>query len=234
MKYILIGTLIIISLFSCTSGIEGEGAATASKTFAVDSFENLEANCNCDINLIPSESAKVVIESHQNLIDNLEINFKNSNLKIREKQPVSKFALYNVNVYFQSNLKEITLNHQAKMKVSGTLKSDQFEISANDQSNISQSFLDIKDFTLNLSDQSHADLNGSVIEMNLNMDSQSHAELSALQVVEMDVNASDNSQASLNVLKDLTGKAIDNAQIYYQGEPNKNTSEKDQALINKK
>ncbi len=223
-----------IVLTSCNSGIEGEGAATAVKEFEVESFSQIEANCNCDINIIPAEANKVVVESHQNLIDNLEIKNSGKELIIKEKQKVSQYDLLNINLYVTPNLEEIELNRQAKMKIAGTIKSNELKIKADDQSSIHQSYLDIKNLELDFSGQSIVNLSGTAIQLDVETSNEAQIDLSDLQSVEVKFNAEDNSSLKLNVMKDLRGQASDNAQVSYTGDPNKDTTEKGRALINKK
>lgn len=228
--------LIISGIFlftSCGSGLEGEGAATDTKEFAVDQFNAIEANCNCDITVIPSEISKVVVESHKNLIDNLELTSKNGDLHINEKSRVGKYDLYNVNIYSLANLKEIELNKQSKMKISGTLKANKFSIEANDQTIIDQAYLDTKDLELSFSDQSQGTITGNTISLDLEASDESQVNLADLQAVEIDFTAENNSNVSIFALKDLSGKASDNAQVRYKGDPNKDTKTTDRAMINK-
>lgn len=234
MKKILFTFSGIILLTSCGSGLEGEGAATAKKEFAVESFNSIEANCNCDITIIPSETAKVIVESHQNLIDNLELNSKRGSLVINEKSNVGEYALYNVNIYSPAALNEIELNNQTRMKISGTLKTDKFKIEANDQTVVEQAFVDIKDFELNISNQSNVTITGTAINLDLESSDQAIGNLDELQTVEIDFTAKNQSNLSLWVMKDLSGQASDNAQVSYKGDPNKDTKETGQAMINQK
>jgi len=233
MKKLILPIISIFFLFSCNSGIEGEGAATTIKEFKVGNFSQIEANCNCDITIIPSEVNKVIIESHQNLIDNFEINNTGKELTINEKKRVNKYDLLNVNVYITPGLEEIELNRQAKMKIAGALKSDQLQISANDQSGISQSYVDVKNLKLDFSGQSITNLSGTAIDLKVDTSDEAQSNLSDLQSVEVKFEAEDNSGLKLNVLKELNGRASDNAQVSYTGDPIKNTTEKDRALITK-
>ena len=227
-------SLIIINailLSSCNSGIEGEGAATGIKDFKVESFSLVEVNCNCDVNIIPAETNKVVVESHQNLIDNLEVKNSGKKLIINENKKVNQYDLMNVNVYVTQNLEEIKLTHQAKMKIAGALKSNELKISSKDQSSINQAYLDVKNLELDFSGQSINQLNGTAINLDVETSDESQSNLSELQSVEVKFNAEDNSGLKLNVMKDLRGQASDNAQVSYSGDPNKDTTEKDRALI---
>lgn len=234
MKKLLLTFSGLILIISCSSGLEGEGPATAKKEFSLEQFNHLETNCNCDITIIPSETAKLVVESHQNLIDNLELTSKRGNLVINEKSKVGEYDLYNVNIYSPAALNKIELNNQSRMKISGTLKAEKFKIHANDQATIDQAYVDIKEFELNLSDQTNATVTGTAINLDLNASGQSIANLSELQTVEIDFTAKNQSNLSLWVMKDLSGKASDNAIVTYKGDPNKDTKETGRAVISQK
>lgn len=229
----LILLFILIAATSCNSGLEGEGTASVKKEFTFTSFNSIEANCNCDITLIPSETSKVVVESHQNLIDNLDLKLKGNELEISEKKNVGQFDLYNILIYLPSDLKEIELNKQARLKTSGTIKANRLKIEANDQSSISQTYLDIKDLKLDISDQSGAVISGIAINLRVSSSDEAIGNFSELQAVEIDFDAEDNSHISLYAMKNLSGKAENNAQVSYKGDPYKNTTEKDRAFINK-
>lgn len=232
-NYILTITGSLI-FFSCSSGLEGEGVATAQKEFAVDNFTTIETNCNCDVTLIASETSKVVVESHQNLIDNLEIQSDGKDLVIKEKKSVNKYDLYNVNIYFNPSLTKIELNNQSKLKISGTLKADDFEMEVNDQSTVNETFLEIKDLDLDVSNQAQVKMNGTVIKLNIDASDESRTDLIDLQAVEVNFDAKNNASLSVYAMKDLTGTATDNAQVSYKGDPNKDTNEKDRAFIQQK
>ena len=234
MKNLFLTISAAITLISCNSGLEGEGAATSKKEFAMDQFTSIEANCNCDITIIPSADSKVIVESHQNLIDNLELNSKNGNLTINEKSNVGKYDLYNINIYSPAALNEIELNNQSRLKISGTLKADKLKLDANDQSIIDQAYVDIKEFELNLSDQTNASITGTAINLDLEISDESIGNLSQLQSVEIDFSAKNEANLSLWVMKDLSGEASDNAQVTYKGDPNKDTQTKGRAMINQK
>src|SRR5690606_24265125 len=218
-------------ILSCNSSLDGEGAATAQQEFAVDVFNSAEINCNCDVTFIPSEIPKVIVESHQNLIDNLEIQSKGKDLVIKEKQSVGEYNLYNVNVYFNPELEEIELNKQSKMKIAGTLKINEFYLDLNEQSSVNESFIEIKDLEIDASNQAQIKMNGTVIQLDINTSDESRADLKDLQAVEIDFSAKDNSSLSVYAMKDLSGTASNNAEVDYRGDPNKDTTEKDRAII---
>jgi hypothetical protein len=231
MKKLILLNLGLLGIISCSSGIEGEGAATANKEFPIENFTSLDIECNCELTLIPAPTTKVVVESHQNLIDNLVVELKGKDLEIKENTKVSSADLYNVIVYFNPELTEIELNNQAKMKVSGTLKAEKFAIEVNDQSNIQETFVEVTDMKLDISDQTMVNLTGTIINLDLKSSDESKADLTGTQAVDVKFSASGNSQLSLYPMKNLSGKATDNSEVYYKGDPKKDTTEKDKAKI---
>lgn len=223
-----------IFLIGCQSKIEGEGTANSVQEYAVDIFNSIDVNCNCNLTLIPSEETKVVIESHENLIQNLKVNLKRSKLTIDEISTVEKFSLYNVNVYFNPELKNIYLGQQSKMKVSGTMKAEEITINMSDEAILNDAFLELKKFDLEMNDQSQATINGTAIDQNISTNDESIADLSNLQGVDVKIKAKKNSSLTVNAMKNLSGTAYDNAKVYFLGDPKKDISEKDRATIQNK
>src|SRR5690606_32084262 len=155
-------------------------------------------------------------------IDNLDIRSKGRNLVLKEKTSVGDYDLYNVLIYFTPELDEIELNKQARMRISGTLKANEFSLDLNDQSSVSESFIDIKDFDLDLSEQSSSRMSITVIKLDVNTSNESPAKLNELQAVEIEFSDEDNSHLSIYAMKDVSGTASSNSQVFYKGDPNKN------------
>lgn len=225
---------VCFTIMSCNSGIEGEGVATAEHEMAVDIFQNLIVNCNCDLNLIPAENTKVVVESHQNLIDNLNIKSKNKSLEITENTKVGKFSLYNVNVYFNPELTKIELKNQTRMKISGTLKADEILIKLADNTMLDKSFVDIREMKIQQSGNSRSHFSGTVIDLIVETSDNANAELEELQAVSVNFKTYDNSMLSIYPMKEMNGRANDNSMVRYKGDPVKDNTTKDRAVIEKK
>lgn len=223
-----------IFLIGCQSKIEGEGTANSIQEYAIDIFSTLDVKCNCNLTLIPSQETKVVIESHENLIENLKVNLKRNKLTIEEISTVEKFSLYNVNVYFNPELKNIYLGQQSKMKVSGTMKAEEITINMSDEAILNDAFLELKKFDLEMNDQSQATINGTAIDQNISTNDESIADLSNLQGVDVEIKAKKNSSLTVYAMKKLSGTAYDNAKVYFLGDPKKDISEKDRATIQNK
>src|SRR5690606_28332926 len=87
------------------------------------------------------------------------------------------------------------------------------------------------DLEIDASNQAQIKMNGTVIQLDINTSDESRADLKDLQAVEIDFSAKDNSSLSVYAMKDLSGTASNNAEVDYKGDPNKDTTEKDRAII---
>lgn len=234
MKKTILISLILFGLMSCKSKIEGEGPASFEQEFETDIFGELEISCNCDVTLIPSENTKIVVESHQNLIDNLQIDSKRKKLKISEKNKVKKYSLYNLNIYFNSELSKVELKDQSKLKISGTLKAEKMEFKTSGNSIINDAFVDIDKFKIETKDNSNVYIKGTAIDLNVDTGNESIVDLFELQSVDVNFKAKDNSNLSVSPMKNLKGTAVDNSVVNYKGDPNKDATAKDKSIIEKK
>lgn len=229
-------TLAIIGLLlgSCSSSIEGEGAATMQKSFTVDQISELNIACNCNVTLIPGNEIGVKVESHQNIIDNLKVEANKGTVSIGENTSVGNYSAYDVFVYVTRDLKEIDISNQTALKVSGTLNVDDLEIELNNQAKIDNTYLITNNFRLNLNDQSVVDLKGTSIALIYKGSNQSKADLLAFETNDAQVSTSDNAILNINTRKTLSGSAKGNSIITYVGEPTKNTKIADNAQVVKK
>ncbi|MFA7615584.1 MAG: DUF2807 domain-containing protein [Weeksellaceae bacterium] len=231
MKRLIILSYFVFCVTSCNSSIDGEGPATAEHEVATDLFAELRADCNCILTLIPSENPKVIIESHQNLIDNLNVDSKRNRLEISENKRVDKYALYNVNVYFNPELNTVVLKGNTKMKVSGTLKAVKMNFELKDNSSISDTYTDIEKIGIKLKNSCIAQIRGTAISLDADVSGRSNADLAELQSVDVNFKTADEAQLSVFPLKNMTGTANGNSIVKYKGDPNKDTTAKEKAII---
>lgn len=232
----LLALILTIALctFSCQSNIEGEGNATFSEEIKIQNFDKLVVECNCNLILIPAEEPKIIIESHQNIIENAVVHSNSKKLIINEKKEVKDFDLYNVMVYFSKEINEINLEENTKMNVAGVLKSEELKLKIADRSEINQSAMEIRDFELKAEGHTKVNINGSGIQVKIKASDHSKINLSDFKIVDADFEAKDNSELNLNVMKTLNGKASNHSKVVYEGNPVKNISEKDLANVRQK
>lgn len=230
MKKLLILPLFVLAA-SCSSSIDGEGAATEQKSFTVDQISKLEIGCNCNVTLIPGNEIGVKVESHQNINDNLTVEAKNGSLKIGESKNVNQYSAYDVFVYVTRDLKEIELLKQTNLKVSGTLNVDDLQIETTNQAKIDEATVITNNFKLSAYDQSSVRLKGTSVSLVYKGENQSNAELFGFETNDAQVFTNDNAILKLNSRNSLSGSAKGNSVISYLGEPQKDTKIADNAQV---
>lgn len=234
MKKIILLSLFFILLVSCNSSVNGEGIATAQKEYKVDKIDNLTISCNCNVILVPGNTTNLRIDSHQNLIDNLDITTNKNSLSIKEKKDVKDFSSYDVYVYVTRDFKKFIIDKKTSVTTSGALNVDELEIIAKDQSKISQTYLITDKLDLRSEDHSSILLEGTTEKMKIKAENNSKLNLFKFEVNEVDFLAEDNALLDVNARQILSGSAKNNTIVSFIGDPNKELKITDQAQVLKK
>ncbi|WP_413531757.1 GIN domain-containing protein [Empedobacter brevis] len=232
-KTILLGILGLVAT-SCSSSIDGEGAATAQKEYTADNIKDLSVSCNCNLILVPGNTSGVKVESHQNIIDNLEVDAKNNSLTIKEKSNVDQYSAYDLYVYVTRDLEKIDVNKQTSMTTSGTLNVDELTMNAKDQARINQTFLITNNFDLKAEDQTNIMLEGTAGTMKVKAYGEAKLNLFKYEVNEANITTDDNALLDINARQTLYGSAKGNSIVNFMGDPNKDTKVADRAQVIKK
>ncbi|MFV0180468.1 DUF2807 domain-containing protein [Empedobacter falsenii] len=232
-KIFLLGFLGLVAT-SCSSSIDGEGAATAQKEYTADNIKDLSVSCNCNVILVPGNKSGVKVESHQNIIDNLEVEAKNNAVTIKEKSNVDQYSAYDLYVYVTRDLEKIDVNKQTSLTTSGTLNVDELEMNVTDQARISQTFLITNDFNLKADDQTNIMLEGTAGTMKVKAYGEAKLDLFKYEVNEANFTTDDNALLDINARQTLYGAAKGNSIVNFMGDPNKDTKVTDRAQVLKK
>ncbi|OFM81862.1 hypothetical protein HMPREF2660_05790 [Weeksella sp. HMSC059D05] len=235
MKKIYVLSVASLLFASCQSNIDGEGPSNqkiVSKN--VETIQSLEANCNCELTLIPGTENKVEVESHQNILDNFTIEAKGKTLLLSEKIPVDKYNNYQVFVYVTRDFKNLEIKGLTSAKVVGTLNADNLAISLKDQAKLSEIYLITNDFDLKAQNQTQVDLRGTAVNLNLKAYDQANLNLTNFEVNDTKFVVENNAQIIINSRNSLVGDAKGTAVVEYIGNPRKDTKIADQAQVIKK
>ncbi len=234
MKKTLFVGFLSLFVFSCSSSIDGDGVATAQKEFTADLVKDLNVSCNCNLILVPGNKTGVKVESHQNIIDNLEVTAKGNSLVIKEKSNVDEYSAYDVYVYVTRDLEKLNVEKQTSMITSGTLNVDALKMTVADQAQINQTFLITNNFDLKAEDQANILLEGTAGTMKVKAYGESKLNLFRYEVNEADFKTDDNALLDINARQTLYGSAKGNSIVNFMGDPNKDTKVADRAQVNKK
>lgn len=234
MRKIFLFGLFSFILASCTSTIDGEGAATVEKEYTANTIKDLSISCNCNVILIPGNKTGVKVDSHQNLIDNLEVEAKSNSLKIKEKSNVDQYSAYDVYVYTTRDLEKLTIDKQTSLTTSGTLNVDKLDLIVKDQARVNQTFLITNNFNLETDDQTNIMLEGTAATMKVKAYGEAKLNLFKYEVNEVNFTTDDNAMLDINARQTLYGSAKGNSIVNFLGDPNKDTKVSDRAQVLKK
>lgn len=233
-KKIIFLTVGVTFLTSCSSTIDGEGAGDVKQVIATESVKSLEVDCNCQVTLIPGSENKIEVESHQNIIDNLNISNKGNIVIVSENKEVDTYNNYNVFVYVTKDLQDLELGSLTNLKISGTLNVDKFALNIKDQAKIVEAYFIANDMEIKAQNQIQIELQGTVNKLEVKAYDQANLDLSKFVAYDTEFVAEDNVKFVVNAKSALIGEANGRAIVEYLGDPRKDIKSVDQAQVIKK
>uniref|UniRef100_UPI0039A66A72 GIN domain-containing protein n=1 Tax=Ornithobacterium rhinotracheale TaxID=28251 RepID=UPI0039A66A72 len=231
MKKILLLSALGLSLISCQKDITGEGSADMAQDYKVQNFDKIEAKGMFKITLIENDSAYISVQTHENLIENLDISTSGNTLKINEKKEVNGFESYNVYVYYNQPIEEIDLAGKVLAESAGIIQGNKLDISTQDEAKVNQFSVNLKELEAEAKDKSEMAISGVVTKLSLEGKGLSSIQFDRLSATVASVNLNDEAKAALAVQNELSGKISDNTSLEYSGNPKKDVDVKDRAKI---
>lgn len=233
MKHLIYIYLIFpaLILFSCNSGVKGEGTADIAQDYMIDNYKNIEATGKFKLLLVPNDSAYISVQTHANLIENLEIYNQGSTLNISEKKPIDSFESYVVYVYYNQDIEKITISDRVLMETQDDLITEEIRITANDATIIRQFNLIAKDAKIIANNKSEIEISGRATTALLKAKEYAKMELEDLDIKVAEVDLAGESDVKAKISKELTGRVLNNSTLYYEGTPSKDVDVKDRGEI---
>ncbi|MRJ10707.1 hypothetical protein EDL98_06370 [Ornithobacterium rhinotracheale] len=231
MKKIVLLSALGFSLFSCQQSITGEGSADMAQDYNVQNFDKIDAKGMFKITLIENDSAYISVQSHENLIENLDIATKGNTLNIKEKKEVDGFESYNVYIYYNHPIEEIDLAGKVLAESAGIFRGNKLEISTKDEAKVNQFSVNLKELDAEAKDQSEMTISGVSTKLDVEGKNLSTINFDKLNTTVAKVELSDEAKAKLDVQNELSGKIANNTSLEYSGNPKKDVDVKDRAKI---
>ncbi|MGO1751534.1 MAG: GIN domain-containing protein [Psychroflexus sp.] len=163
LKYVLYAVL-AFSFFSCQTvskitgneKIDGAGPVI-SKEIAINQLEEIDISNSWEVKLIKSSTSKIVIKTHQNIIDLSEITTDKNMFKISFQEQIGKVDQKTIEIYYTQHLESIDLSATANLSADDEVSLDQLDI---DLSSASKLKLKVrtKSLSIETSSSSTADL----------------------------------------------------------------------------
>ncbi|MXV38697.1 hypothetical protein GO491_08435 [Flavobacteriaceae bacterium Ap0902] len=222
---------IILLLIGCDGSLTGEGDASIAQDYQVDSFNEVQAEGKFKLILIPNDSSYLSVQTHKNLIDNMDIYVRNKTLNIGEKEEVNSFESYVVYLYYDAQLDEINIAGKVLMESSELLNFDDLELGAKNESIIRQFNVNAKELDIEANNKAEVELTGTAASVDLKAKEYATVNLEDLDVKVMDVDLSGESEVTAKVNKQLKGRVLENSNLRYIGNPQKDVEVKDNGEI---
>jgi hypothetical protein len=230
--YIILCVLFIL-LLSCSPAIKGEGEIT-NKEIKISPIKEVSANGVFRlIYLFDSNNPRIVIESYENLIQNLKIENSDGKLTISETKNVKDPDLYNVYIY-NSQIEKFDIHDLVNVDINSQLRVSKLTINLYDVSKFLANTIVVNELDVHINDVSKINLKGTSNTLNLIAEDTSDFTAPFLEVSEAHVELSDVAKAEINVKSKLVGKISDNSKLNVIGNPAKDIQQKDLAVINLK
>lgn len=230
-KYFILIPFILALFTSCNDGLKGDGAPDMAQNYKVEPFDDVQAEGKFKLILIPNDSSYVSVQTHKNLIDNMEIYVQNNELFIGEKENVESFESYVVYLYYNQPINDISVHKKVLMESSSKLSFDKIDIKAEDESIIRQFVIDAKEADITVADKAEISISGNATTLDLVGKNYAKIGLEALNVKVLDVDLSGESDVLANISKELNGRVLENATLHYIGNPQKDVDVKDNGEI---
>lgn len=231
MKKNLLLLLLSVILFSCEKTITGEGPADIAQDYQVNNFTKIKAKGMFKLMLLNSDSSYVSVQTHKNLIDNVEISTTGNTLNIDEKKEVEGFESYEIYVYYSKPLTEIEIDGKILAQLGGTLIGNKLDIKTQSGAGIDQFNIAVKELTIKAQDKSTIHIEGESTKLKLDTKNLASADLQQLATNVTEVDLKDESQAKVKVENELKGRILNNASLEYTGNPKKDVDIKDRGKI---
>lgn len=231
MKYSSIFLLFILFIFSsCQKEIEGEGEAGIAQDFMLEKFNDVQAKGIFKLLLIENDSAYVSVQTHQNLIENINIYVQRGTLHIEEKQPVSSFESYVVYLYY-NDLKKVEIQEKVLCEPADKIIQDKLELKAYGDAKFDAFDIETEELSLRAENSSSIRIKG--LAKNAKFKAKNQAQINATEmrarVVDLDLAGEAEVQASIE--DEIKGRVLDSSVIRYTGNPQKNIEVKDHAQV---
>lgn len=224
LKYALYAVL-AFSLFSCQTvskitgneKIDGAGPVI-SKEIAINQLEEIDISNSWEVKLIKSSTSKVIIKTHQNIIDLSEITTDKNMFKISFQEQIGEVDQKTIEIYYTQHLESIDLSATANLSADDEVSLDQLDIDLSSGSRVTAK-INGKSITAEASSGSSIKLNGSATILKSSTSSGSEINAADLNVKKIIASASSGSSQKLFPLKSLDAKASSGSSIKYLNTP---------------
>ncbi|MDR2122157.1 MAG: DUF2807 domain-containing protein [Flavobacteriaceae bacterium] len=218
---------------SCTFPIKGEGTITT-REIKLNNVKQISAKGSCRlVYLYDNKKPRMIIETHENLIDNLKIHTEEGQLSISESRRVKDADLYNVYIY-NPEIEYFELHDQVNIDVNSQLRISKLNIILSDVSKFLGNSIVVDELNVKVKDNAKINLQGEGNKLILHASDASDFSAPFLELSEVKIQLSDVATVELNIKNKLVGKLSDNSRLTVIGNPAKDIKQTDLSKVDYK
>lgn len=198
---------------NCTIG----SGDIVSEEITVDDFQQISFEVAGNVTLIEAAEQKVVIETHENLIGQVNTSLRDDTWNIRFIRCIRNYDRFNVTIY-TPQIKGINLSGSGNITSEGSIPSDGLVVLLSGSGNIlHETTTDI--ITADISGSGNIILSGSIDTQNFAISGSGGINGFNLEGKAGDVTISGSGNCEVNVSETLTVRITGSGSVFYKGDP---------------
>lgn len=224
LKSLLIGIGLALAIYMIlplrflANGIEGSGNVVKENR-EVAAFNGIEAGSAFHIYLTKGDAQSVIIETDDNLQEQIKLNVKGGVLEMETKGNITNSEKMNAYIVMPY-LNKLDLSGACKLETDDRFESDKMDIDLSGASGLKIN-IKVTNLKLDLSGASKATISGFAYNTELDGSGASHSYLDDLEVNKAEIDLSGASKANVMVIDYLNGECSGAANLYYSGKVSK-------------
>lgn len=231
--YLAFIPVIIMFCISCNFSIKGEGNIIT-KEIKLSNIKQISAKGNYRlIYLYDDKNPRMIIESYNNIINNLNIKNKDGLLSLSESKEVKDTDLYNIYIY-NPEITQFNLYNNVNVDINSQIRTSKLTIFLYNNSKLLASNIVVDELNVKTENASKINLQGSGNKLKLNAKNDSDFSAPFFEISVADIQLANVATAELNIKSKLTGKIKNNTTLTLIGNPEKDLKQVDMAEIKQK
>jgi len=225
MNKLFFGLIIItVLLYSCNC--EKGSGKTKLQEYELEPFEGIVVKDIGTLNIAYAASPSITIETDDNLLQFVEIKYKNNKIEISINKCITSFTKLNINLSIPS-FNYIEVSGDVDVICKDTFRIEELEISASDAGKINL-WMNVNELSTKISDASSVNLSGSAQKHNIEIEDAGILNAFKLITKTSYIEVSDAAHCMIFVNDKLDATVSDSGELIYKGNPqkvNSNTTE---------
>jgi len=189
-----------------------------SQDIKVEDFVNLNLHGKFRAFYIKGDSSFINIETYKNIADNLDIDFKDKTLNIKEKRESSGVDFYNITIYSKYNLENVALSDSVELNISSEIKTDNFKLNLKKNAKFIGA-VNSRSATLEMTEKSRANFKGNTKNAVIKISDTASLIAPYWLIENLKIDSKNGNYAEVNVKDSVKGTIKNTAKFLYYNDP---------------